>query len=575
MERAPHDPKPRLARGVFERARSASLIAVSLLGFASVGCNIVQGFQDAGDSLFPEQSTHLATPGIQLLRGNYRGLGLIAGAELYLIARGADDDTGKLFAMRYADPVPCEIPEVGRFSSTRARRRSVPLISYFSEDVRRGTLRFADAACTTYDLTFEGARLPVAETDESVVVWADTDLWLATPETGEKERLADGVTEVRSVFGRRFAVRENGRLKLFDAKWKPQATFGEEVTAVLRGDESLFYTDATGAHRIAEGDGPEGIEDQLLASDACALGTQDGTWIALRSPCEGGEVMVVHEPTGKTFRLPVDADPRELLLVPAEGSRGRDPLRDRFWFFYLRSGGEPGTEDTLYVRTPEGDEHALGAHATLAQLRLVDSGDEPYGYALIDVDGELGRYIWWNAAGKTRVLAENAMWRPDRLFVDADGTTGRLAVTSGDRLRVVAENVPWQAFEYRDGSRAWTVLFHDMVAGFGRLSAFSGNLDQLGATPEDVPLQAPELSLVAPNVVVAGTSSLNDVLSGVVFFSEYDVTQRTGRLEYRNLELRFTAKVNDGVSDYLVTQDEVLYTIPYGKNAGVWLAQGK
>jgi hypothetical protein len=83
------------------------------------------------------------------------------------------------------------------------------------------------------------------------------------------------------------------------------------------------------------------------------------------------------------------------------------------------------------------------------------------------------------------------------------------------------------------------------------------------------------LSDVASNVAVLSTLSLNDVLSGVSYFTHYDVTTRTGRLEYRNLELRFTAKVNDGVSNYVVTHNEVLYTIPYGDDAGIWLVPGK
>jgi hypothetical protein len=65
------------------------------------------------------------------------------------------------------------------------------------------------------------------------------------------------------------------------------------------------------------------------------------------------------------------------------------------------------------------------------------------------------------------------------------------------------------------------------------------------------------------------------VLSGVSYLTRFDPTTRTGRLEYRNLELRFTARVNNGVSDYLVAHDEILYTIPYGNDAGIWLVPGK
>jgi hypothetical protein len=541
------------------------------------GCDIVQGFQDAGESLFPEQSTHLASPGLRLVSGNYRGLGVVAGSELYLLARGADDDTGKLYVMRYADPHPCEIPRVVSLSATREPTRAAPLFSYFEEDVRRGTLHFADVRCKTYPLTFDDARLPVAETATSVVVWAGTDLWLATPETGRQERLAEEVTGVtRGVFGDRFAVRAKGRWTVFDRTWQELGTFGDEVGSLLRAGKSLFYLDKVGAHRIVVSQDDSRIpEDELLASDACSLGSQDGIWVTVRSPCSGGELVAIHEPSGRSFTLPFDADPEQTKLVPALHSRGLDPLADPFWFFYLRSGESESSQNTLFVRTPAGDEHELGAHATLEQLRLLDSASEPYGYALVDVAGETGRYVWWNAAGETRVLAESVMWRPSRLIVDFDGTVGSVAVTSGARLRVLAERVPWQDFEYRDATKEWTVLFHDMQSESGRLSMFPGGIDELQSTPPDSPLVVPELADVASNAVVLGTSSLDRVLSGVVYLSDFDLSTRTGRLEYRNLELRFTARVNDGVADYVVADDEVLYTVPYGDEAGIWLAPGK
>jgi len=578
MKHTPHEPKLSERRRPSAWASSARrLLGVVVVVVGGAGCDIVQGFQDAGDSLFPEQSSHLGSPGVRIASGHYNRLGLTVGTEVYLLAREADDDTGKLFSMRYAEPQPCVIPKVGHFGTTREATRSAPLISYFEEDVRRGTLHFADATCKTFPLSFEDARLPVAETEHSLVVWAGEQLWLATPEVGTQEELADGVTDViRSVVGRRFAVRANGQLTIFDAAWKEHGTFGEEVGAVLRAGQSLFYTDKLGAHRIVESQSsPEGVEDELLIEDACSIASQDGTWVALRSPCSDGPLRVIHEPSGRIFTLPFDADPAQLQLVPARNSPGRDPLSDPFWFFYLRNGEAEGSENTLFVRTPAGAEHALGAHGTLQQLRLLESDDETHGYALIDADGSTGRYIWWNPDGETRVLAENTMARPNRLIVDFDGTEGKVAVTSGDRLVVVAEHVPWQAFEYQDSTKKWTVLFHDMQAGVGRLSTFPAGLDALDAVPADAPFTAPELTEVASDVVALGTSSLDEVLSGVIYLTRFDATTLTGHLEYRNLELRFTADVNDGVSDYIVSHDEVLYAVPYGSEAGIWLVAGK
>jgi hypothetical protein len=513
---------------------------------------------------------------VQLVRGNYRNLGLVAGSEIYLLARPADDDSGKLVSMRYLKPEPCEISGVSRFSATQEPSRAAPLLSYFSEDVRRGTLRFADAACRTYPLTFEDARLPIAETATSLVVWAGSELLLATPETGDSERLADGVDQVvRNVFGRRFAVRSKGRVALFDADWELEGTFGDQVGTLMRVGEALLFEDAAGIHRLAEDPADASLTDTLLVRDACSLGTQDGVWLALRSPCVGGSVVVIHAPSQKLFTLPFNAEPTQLQLSPELGSPGLDPLSDPFWFFYLRNGEEAGAEDSLFVRTPAGDEHLLGAHASLRHLRLVQSESEAHGYALVDIEGDTGRYVWWNAAGDTKTLSDSVMWQPERLIVDYDGIAGKVAVASGDRLEVLAKGVPWQAFEYQDSSKQWTVLFHDMHDGIGRLSLLPSGIDQLEAAPFDAPLVMPPLTEVAPNAVVFGTSALNELLSGVLYLSSYDLTTRTGRLDYRNLELRFTASVSDGVSDYFALDDQVLYAVPYGEAAGIWLVQGK
>jgi hypothetical protein len=577
MKLATHGQKSSAAR---RQVGALSLLFTALaLGSlaAAAGCNIVQGYQEAGDTLFPEQSTHLAAPGLRLVNGHYRGLGLVAGSEIYLLARAADDDaTSTMFVMPYLKPDPCEIPEIGRFSVTQDPSRALPLFSYFSDDTRRGSLHFADARCRRYELGFEDARLPVAETERSLVIWDGTDLWLATPETGEKELLAEEVDQVvRGVFGRRYAVRSSGRLLLFDADWKPAGSFGSAVGNSLRVGDSLLFEDAAGVHRLAVDPADSSlVRDSLLVRDACSLGTQDGVWIALRSPCMGGKVMLLHEPDGETFTLPFDAEPTQLRVAPAQGSPGLDPLVDPFWFFYLRYEGE-GLEDSLFVRTPLGEEHALGAHSTLLQLRLVESASEAYGYALVDIEGETGRYLWWNQSGETKTLAEGAMWRPDRLVIDFDGIVGKVAVASGDRLSVLAEGVPWQAFEYQDAKKQWTVLFHDMKDGIGRLSVFPRGLDQLEAAPASPPLVLPQLTEVAPDAVVFGTSAMNELLSGVLYLSSYDLVERTGQLDYRNLELRFTATVAHGVSDYMVLNDEVLYAVPYGDNAGIWLVQGK
>ncbi len=570
----------RAAFGKASRAHGPPLRAL-LFVLACAGCDIVQGFQQAGDTIFPEQKTYLAAPGVRLVTGGYRDLDLAVGADIYLLARSPDDSNGKLFTMRYADPHPCVIPTVGRYKSTRNASRRPPIISYFHEDVAQSTLHFADANCQLFELELDDAQLPLTETETSLVVRAGGDLWLVTPELAEQQKLASDVQDVLGgAFGGGYAVRAGGSITLFDGEWTPQGSFGTDVVTLQLAGKTIFYADSAGVHRLLRSS--SGVQDELLAADACDLGMQDDTWATFRAPCAGGTVMAVHEPSGNRFELPFDADTRRLRLVPARESRGLDPTLDPFWFFGLRDEDNDAGRDTLVVRAPAGNEFTLGAHATLQHLDLLESAAESHGYALVDVaDDGSGRYLWWDSEGQSKVLAERALSQPSRLIVDFDGSLGKLAVTSGDRLLVLAEGVPWPAFEYRDQTQQWTALFHDLIlpgqpgAENGQLSVFYGTLDALEATAIDQPLTAPELLPIAPRAAVFRVSSLGLVLSGVIYLADFDAQSGVGQLDYRNLDLRFTAHISAGVSDYLVLQDQVLYAVPSGEHAGIWLLSGR
>jgi hypothetical protein len=567
---------------VRREAGSALLVlAAAIAGCLPVGCNVVQGFQDAGDTLFPEQKTYLAAPGVQLIKGGYQNVDFAVGADIYLFARPTDDTRGGLASAPYGDPNPCVIPSVGRYWASSSLARRPPLLAYFNEDVSRGTLHFADAKCRTFELELADATLPVGETETSVVVWAGSDLWQVTPESGQQQKLAADITDVlRRPLKQGFVVRAGGGVALFKSDWTPQGEFGAQVVSVRVAGSTVFFSDSAGVHRLISG--PQGLEDQVLAADACGLGMQGPTWATFRAPCSAGAVFAVHEPSGNQFQLPFDADPQRLKLVPARGSRGLDPSQEPFWFFGMRDGDSDASQGTLVVKPPRGDEFTLGAHASFQQLSVLESPDETHGYALVDVasDGS-GRYLWWDSHGQTKQLAEHVLSQPNRLVVDFDGSLGKLAVTSGDRLLVLTEGVPWPAFEYSDSTRQWTVLFHDLVlpgharGQTGQLSAFYGTLDALQATPLTAPFNAPDLQVIAPSAGVFRVAALGRVLSGVIYLADFDEQNGTGRLDYRNLDLRFTAHVNDGVSDYVVIGDQVLYAIPRGEDAGIWLVSGK
>ena len=123
----------------------------------------MQGFQDAGDALFPEERTHLNAPGLRLVSGNYRDLRFASGDDLYLLARNPNAEDRNLYAMKYSRPRPCAIPRVEWFATAHLSGLSPSAMAYLEEPgVYRGTVRFADTNCTLYPQTVESGQPTLA-----------------------------------------------------------------------------------------------------------------------------------------------------------------------------------------------------------------------------------------------------------------------------------------------------------------------------------------------------------------------------------------------------------------------------
>jgi hypothetical protein len=67
----------------------------------------------------------------------------------------------------------------------------------------------------------------------------------------------------------------------------------------------------------------------------------------------------------------------------------------------------------------------------------------------------------------------------------------------------------------------------------------------------------------------------DEFLPGIGFLDHFDTKTGTGRFQYRNLELGFTSVVSEGVSDFVFAGNGILYAVPFGEGAGVWLARAK
>ena len=70
-------------------------------------------------------------------------------------------------------------------------------------------------------------------------------------------------------------------------------------------------------------------------------------------------------------------------------------------------------------------------------------------------------------------------------------------------------------------------------------------------------------------------SQYSDFLPGIAWFTDWDDELQVGRFQYRNLELGFTSVVNEGVGEFLYAGNGLLYSVPFGEKAGIWLARAK
>jgi hypothetical protein len=561
-------------------ARGSAIIVPALFGLAclAAGCDIVQGFQDAGDALFPEERTHLNAPGLRLVSGNYRDLRFASGDDLYLLARNPDAADRNLYAMKYSKPRPCAIPRVEWFATTHLAGLSPAAVTYLEQPgAFKGTIRFADTDCTLYPQTVEEGQV-VDGTPEGFVIFHGTTLSIVRPsaDAGQNAEkvLRDDLEGVGArVFAGHHLGYSSGRLIVFSPEWRELGTFGNGVLRGGRAGASLYFEDSTGVHRLA----PDGttVKDTVLGEGACELATLEDQWVAYYSPCAEHRLVLFHAATEEKARLDVPAHPVDVRVRPALGSPGTNPATQPFWIFYLRDTDVATGLGTLVMRAPDGTEHELGERATLDRLEWTETPDEKYGYAIVEASGDTGSYRYFTAAGETEDLATGAVRYGQRLIIDFDGSVGRLAAVAKNRLSVIAERVPVWGSEYRDRKDRWAAVFHDFDGQSGKLSILDGGID--AAAQAYTARGVPDFTLqtIAPSVGYYRTAFLDFVLPGVIYIANHDPELDVGLLEYRNLELGFTAQISEGVADFVVTADDVLYTVPYGNAAGIWLLQAK
>jgi hypothetical protein len=527
----------------------------------SLGCEVITGLNRAGETIFPDKPTYVNAPGLRLARGEFADLDYathsngITGAGIQLLARGADPGDSSLTLIGFTDGKTCRIEDVGAYASLSSGGLGGAAYAYLDGPGPRGTLRFATQECEVLPVELPDASLPFSSARRGRrMVHSGSDIVLVDPDDGTVEMLVSDVERILYPSSDFAVVQSRGRLHLFE-DWEFVTSVGEGVVTAgltaFKGD--LFYEDETGIFRFTPPEAPV-----ALVGGACHLGFPRSLpgFIAFHAPCAEEHLVAYRGDETLTIDLGQGADPRQLEFW----FTAWEPEL-KIWMAHLSDVEATGL-GTLHIRDPDGEEWEIGERAALGWVSkdLVGQG----GYALVNVEGETGDIVHWDTEGNTSVLAGQVLLKGDGVGVQInyDGVAADIAFFDGlGGLTVELLRAPLSNYYYVDDELVNVMVMTDFDGRTGTLSRMGESYG--------------ELAPVATDVLHPHHGFIDQLFPGLAWIRSTDARRGTGRLEYRNDDLGFTATVSDGVSDFLQSTRGFIYAVPHGSGAGIWFAEAK
>ncbi len=531
-----------------------------LLAVFAMGCDILSGLDQARETILPSTGTYLNAPGARLATGEYGELDFIAGdgdaviaARLSLLARSATPGDASLTVLGYTDGDLCRVPNVGTYSKIQFAAPGEPMLAYLDGPGPRGTLRFADPRCETFELAIPDASLPIGSfSGGDLVVFAGGDLLRVAVARGTTAVLGHNVSFVLRPAQGSWAVVASGKLELFAKDGSHLATLGDGVkrAGLTASLDTLFFEDDHGIHRAT----PTGSVVNI-APAGCRFGIPQSQpfLVVYEDPCGSGHDKLWTEGTERVFELGTDVNPRFLNIRTFV-----DP--PKWWLLYLRDVDADEALGTLLVRDPDGEEVEVGRRAALEWAHL--ENDEGDVRALVDVESDTGNFVRREAHGETTLLAQR-VWRSSPgpgFLANFDGVVGDFQVLVAGSAATELERVPTSQYRYADGQLRHGVTFDHYDGVRGTLTLLDDR-----AQPGRV---------LTMHALHPRHGFIDNTLPGIAWIANEHGAE-TGRLEYYNYELGFTGFVNEGVASFLQSSEGLLYTVSHGSSAGIWFAERK
>jgi hypothetical protein len=547
--------------GVHPRRSTRRALPAAVLALAgATGCDVVQGLSNAGRAIFPEDPTYVNAPGSRLAAGHYSDLDF-AGVWLgrgtigfKLLARSVTPGDDSLSVIGFTNGSVCRVEHVGAYRSASIAGPGDVMLAYLDGPGPRGTLRFADPECEVLPAVLPDASLSSATmADGRRIIVSGEDLVLVDAAAGAIEPFEPNVERVLTRANGPFLVQADGHLSVYDDRWRLQQRYGEGVTRSGYVASRVVFEDANGIWVASPGGAAN-----LVAPGACDLGfsTWQMLFFTFRMPCADGTTVAVRPDLIETVELGqgVSSAHAEFWM---EGATPNQKL----WVAYYRDFDDEEGVGTLVLRAEDGSEQVLGERAAPEWLR--PSGSGTAGFALVNVDGDVGDYVRFETNGGVRLVAEGTLRSNDGVgtIVHFDGVAGDMGnVNEAGGFQVLLERVPRDVYTYVNHDISVGGVFHDFDGRSGTLSRFTSSFL--------------ELETVATDVLHPHHGFIDTLFPGMAWIRR-EGGAATGTLEYQNTELVYTATVSRGVASFLPTTEGLIYSVPRGEGAGVWFAEAK
>lgn len=560
--------------------------ALAGLLLALAGCDPTAGLADSADAAAPDEKRYFDGRGTLLREGPWNRVVVDLDRDtLYHVgARRLDDEQPTFYLFGENAREGCAIsPNAGTWLVSKPRDAPTRLLPFLeSIDERgRGRLRFASLDCEIYDLAVEDASRPrFGVPDGAFLVPTKGGFTLADPWRGEQREIA---AEVRAtlVWDTAVLLNADGQLKSFSARFEPGEAWGNDPVAAVIVRGGFVVEDADGLHHVKFNRETLTLVHEPLEVDACGLQRTlaaafdaTGSWVAVQQPCgnpkptllqlDGENVEVLD-----SVELPFEADARYVRPAVRTLSIGEPPL---FAAWFLTDVDDEGN-GTLFVWHDGLEEPLeLGPRGSLETTTFDGSATAWDGSAYVNHQQLGSRWVsdWvrfrWD--GERKVVAER-ITRHDITgdsLVNFDGVAGDLARFEGDDFQVEARGVPPSAgllTSFVGAPHVARVDQYDGVSGRLRLGT-----DRLApASFRDLGRQVPPELVRFPWFMPA-----------LVFIEGWDEDSGTGTLVAYNYALDARAVIAEGVSSFDLTSyplDGLLYSVPRGKQRGLWFSKAK